>query len=218
MMTGLLNLLKSQERRIADVMTWVAFPLSVPLMRLTQDEKDERFKLFIRDFSTLFIGAGVFFMAKGMSGKLFELTGILRRQPETRRLLSLGTGLSANVLFSGLGAVKLSHWAQDRLSPQRRQASFESIPYTYVIKGTKRPVEMMLLPSFSGTNLNAVTPVPHPTTRLDVMSMSSQKVPLRPLVAPLLTDPLTSSVAKPRYPSFSQPRVTPWPTPTSIPL
>lgn len=182
---------------MADVMTWVAFPFSVPLMRLTQDGKDERFKLFIRDFSTLFIGAGIFFLTKGVSGKLLDATGVLKRHPETKRLLSLGAGLSTNALFSGLGAVKLSHWAQDQFIPHRQPTGPERLPETFIVKGGKHPVEMVILPSFSGANTLAVKPMTHTSSAgLDVLSSPWQATPSPDAVAPFRALQVPSALPK----------------------
>ncbi len=98
--------------RVAEMATWCAPPLVIPTLRYFQDPPESRRRLFVRDFSTYSLGAMVYFGAKLLALQLFRP---LIRDTMRRQLAALLVGLSANMIFAGLAAVRLSRLADRHL-------------------------------------------------------------------------------------------------------
>ena len=91
---------------IKEVLTWTAPALVVPALRFQQDDRANRKELFLRDASTYTLGAALFlgtaFIGRHLLGKLSVFS------PAVRDFTSFMVALTANLLYAGVGAVKLS--------------------------------------------------------------------------------------------------------------
>lgn len=120
-----LTKLARDPKKIMEIMTWVSPALFIPAMRFTQDEENQRVKLFVRDFTTLSLGAGIYLGTKAL---MMRATG-------GRELLSFGIALAANLTYAGIGAVKFSQWfankrKQHQTSQLPKRESQEVSPFT----------------------------------------------------------------------------------------
>ncbi|MFM7469811.1 MAG: hypothetical protein ACKO37_09955 [Vampirovibrionales bacterium] len=129
------HLVQTHERSISTLATWVVAPLLVPLIHYTQDRPEERRRLFIRDFSSLSIGATLFFTASTLTSNLLKHTKAFAQKASHARLLSLGAGLVANVLFTGFIAVPLSRWLDARLSQRKSLSKTKAYGDTFQPRG-----------------------------------------------------------------------------------
>jgi hypothetical protein len=89
------------------LLTWTAPALAIPTLRYTQDDRDQRKTLFIRDLSTYTIGAALFLVSEIAFRKLFQGQKLA---PKTTELGAFILALTLNILYAGMGAVQLSHW------------------------------------------------------------------------------------------------------------
>jgi hypothetical protein len=138
--------LTRHEHTIATLATWVGAPFLVPVIRYTQDKPEERRRLFIRDFSSLSLGACLYFAASLFTKKLLNKSKAFENHPAEKRLLSLGAGLAANVMFTSFFAVKLSQWLDNKLKKHVPQPNTLSSPIFLLQRqgetstsGTKNP-------------------------------------------------------------------------------
>ena len=89
------------------MMTWIAPAMAIPVLRYTQDDREQRKTLFIRDLSTYTIGASLFLISETAFRKAFKR---LAMPEKTAELAAFMLALTINILYAGLGAVQLSHW------------------------------------------------------------------------------------------------------------
>lgn len=97
----------SAKPSIQKILTWTAPAIAIPGLRYTQDTHLQRKELFIRDASTYSIGAGLFFAAEWAAKKLLDCGNIIKNM-ERRELVAFMVGLTVNLLYAGIGAVRLS--------------------------------------------------------------------------------------------------------------
>ena len=91
-----------------NILTWTAPAVAIPGLRYTQDSQQNRKELFIRDASTYSIGALTFFLVRQIARKGMDYFHLFRSN-DTRYLIAFLIGLTANLLYAGIGAVKFSH-------------------------------------------------------------------------------------------------------------
>lgn len=92
---------------IQKILTWTAPAIAIPGLRYTQDTHLQRKELFIRDASTYSIGAGLFFAAEWLAKKLLDCGNMIQNL-ERRNLAAFMVGLTVNLLYAGIGAVRIS--------------------------------------------------------------------------------------------------------------
>lgn len=91
-----------------DTVTWIAPAIGIPALRYFQDRKEQRNELFVRDASTYSIGALIYIST------LFGGQALLNRYAEkqlsaaSRKLIPFFVALTANILYAGIGSVRLS--------------------------------------------------------------------------------------------------------------
>ncbi len=143
---------------IETLVTWGAPPVFIPLLRLYQDPPKQRWKLFARDFSTYSVGTGLFFLTGLGVHRLLSKTALIPHQP-TRRLLSFMAAITANVLYAGIGAVKLSeriNSSKDHV-PQEMPHSVEISPASSFLPPPSQPFNNR----FAQYGQQPVTPSPY---------------------------------------------------------
>jgi len=92
---------------IKKVFTWTAPAIAIPGLRYTQDSHQQRKELFIRDASTYSVGALTFFVAEWISKKTLDRFHLIPDKGQ-RSLAAFLIGLTANLLYAGIGAVRFS--------------------------------------------------------------------------------------------------------------
>lgn len=118
------------RQRLEILLWWVLPPIVIPSLRWLQDPPKLKNKLFIRDFTTYSIGAVVFFAVKYLSE---AAAGPFIKNLQAKCLLGSAVGLAANLLYAGIGAIKLSQWLTNRsgqraaLLPEKRQRPASNI-------------------------------------------------------------------------------------------
>lgn len=87
-------------------LTWVAPAIGIPALRYFQDSKEQRNELFVRDASTYSLGALLFL------GTYFGGLHLLKRFPDlsdtAREMIPFISALAVNILYAGVGSVRLS--------------------------------------------------------------------------------------------------------------
>ena len=122
-----------------DVLTWVAPSVGIPSLRYFQDSKEQRRELFIRDAATYSLGAvtflTLFFGGKKAIGHFFPTM-----RKEVKEFIAFVPALTANILYSGIGAVRLSKYfsqkQQENQSPPRPTVPIVSPPPLPVSRNT----------------------------------------------------------------------------------
>jgi hypothetical protein len=99
-----------------EALTWVLPTVAIPTLRYFQDDRKERNRLFIRDASTYTLGTLIFLVVYRAG------LALLRKSPlppgeGKRDLLAFLAALAANILYAGIGAVRLSKHLGQLLSP-----------------------------------------------------------------------------------------------------
>lgn len=89
------------------MLTWLAPAAFIPALRYFHDPVPQRKALFVRDASTLTIGAALFLLTQHGLDKAFAKTSLFKT-PEIRRFAAFLLALGANILFAGIGALKIS--------------------------------------------------------------------------------------------------------------
>lgn len=107
-----------------DTLTWVAPAVGIPALRYFQDRKEQRNELFVRDASTYSLGAliflGIFFGGKAVLRRYESPLNqwiekkwnrpALRLNSNKIELIAYLPALAANILYAGIGSVRLSQW------------------------------------------------------------------------------------------------------------
>ena len=94
---------------------WIAPAIAIPSLRYTQDNRGQRNELFVRDASTYTIGAAIYYVGELVAKKVlmpYQQTLSRFRLLNNNHKLELAAflvGLSANLLYAGIGAVHVSH-------------------------------------------------------------------------------------------------------------
>jgi hypothetical protein len=101
------KIMPSTQPMIQKVLTWTAPAIAIPALRYTQDTHLQRKELFIRDASTYSIGALLFLGTEWAAKKLFDHTNLIQNLAR-RDLAAFMVGLTVNLLYAGIGAVRLS--------------------------------------------------------------------------------------------------------------
>lgn len=91
-----------------DALTWVAPAIGIPTLRYFQDDKAQRRELFVRDASTYTLGA-LLFLGTYFAGKRM-MTHFPQLGNGARELIPFVTALAVNILYAGVGSVRLSKW------------------------------------------------------------------------------------------------------------
>lgn len=106
---------QAKVQTIRKVLTWTAPAIAIPGLRFTQDSHEQRKELFIRDASTYSIGAFTFLAMEAATMRgLTALTHTrlnhfsLVNDATKRNLTAFIVGLTANLLYAGIGAVRFS--------------------------------------------------------------------------------------------------------------
>ena len=102
MLTGI-KLSNQNIRKIEQAAIWVAPALFIPGIRFFQDSPEDRNKLFVRDLTTYSIGAAIYFLTRGLAGKLINF-----KNESVKNITSTSIALTANILYAGIVAVKMS--------------------------------------------------------------------------------------------------------------
>lgn len=107
--------------RFAQTMSVVLMPSLLPLLRFQFDEPDQRKKLFVRDFTGGWIGMASYYAARFLTnraGDAFKLQQKMGLTPAKYNTFiyaaSVTAGWLGNILYQGIGAVKLSQWMDKR--------------------------------------------------------------------------------------------------------
>lgn len=132
--------LNEGRRQFLEMIIWWGIPpLVVPALRWTQDPPEQRWNLFIRDFTTYSLGTGIFFLGKYLMEKA---TKSRFTNPQAAILLGSAFGLAINQLYVGIGAVKLSRWlAPTKVVPLSRKPSGSSVEIVPTVRPHQRPVQ-----------------------------------------------------------------------------
>jgi hypothetical protein len=88
-------------------MMWIGPATLIPAMRYFQDPKETRDQLFVRDFSTYSLGAGLFYGAASLTEKVMDKAKLVKHLP-ARGFVGFLAGFTAYNAFSGMGALKLA--------------------------------------------------------------------------------------------------------------
>jgi len=94
---------------------WGAPAIAIPGLRYTQDNHRQRNELFVRDASTYTIGALTYYVGDILATKTFtRYQNFLSRfqwlnKDYKLKFTAFLIGLSANLLYAGIGAVHVSH-------------------------------------------------------------------------------------------------------------
>ena len=112
-LTQITPLIKQHAPQIERVITWAGPPLIIPALRFSRDDPEHRNELFVRDFSSWSIGSAGFLGGSALSAIL------LKKLPQklsntTIRLTSFLVGFTIYCLYSGIGALKLSKWFNNK--------------------------------------------------------------------------------------------------------
>jgi hypothetical protein len=103
-------------QRIQDVSTWVAPAVVVPLVRYTQDPEEDRNQLFVRDFGTLSVGAGVYLGTRyKLMPALLNRLNAFPKNPAARRFWSYLPAHLLAIAHGGIVAVQFSHWYSEHV-------------------------------------------------------------------------------------------------------
>lgn len=119
---------------VREVLTWGLPPLAIPTMRYLQDPPESRKQLFVRDASTYVMGAAIYFLVGRGSLHLFNRFKVIPNLVY-REMTAFLLGLTANLLYAGVGAVHFSHWVNRQwLSDNKPKASIPPsvTPYSYI--------------------------------------------------------------------------------------
>lgn len=108
-----------------DALTWVAPAIGIPTLRYFQDDKAQRSELFVRDASTYTLGA-LLFLGTYFAGKRM-MTHFPTLGNGTRELIPFVTALAVNILYAGVGSVRLSKWFRSS-QPQEPPAIHTPMP------------------------------------------------------------------------------------------
>ncbi|MCE3234235.1 MAG: hypothetical protein K0Q50_415, partial [Vampirovibrio sp.] len=113
-----------------DALTWVAPAIGIPTLRYFQDDKAQRKELFVRDASTYTLGA-LLFLGTYFAGKRM-MHHFPRLGDGSRELIPFTVALAVNILYAGIGSVRLSKWfrpagqAEPASKPQTQLAGFNA--------------------------------------------------------------------------------------------
>ncbi len=136
---GLTRALTPQNvRKVETALTWITPPLAIPALRYFQDPPELRKTLFVRDFTTYSIGAGIFLLTGWLTHTALKASGIIKN-PSVLKLAAFLTALTANLLYAGVGAIKLSQ----RLNPAQKAASAPPVKLP-----SQAPKPMQTFPAF----------------------------------------------------------------------
>lgn len=100
-----------QANQIQNVITWTAPALVIPALRYLNDDKQDRERLFVRDFSTYLLGSGLYLGVQALSYHTLHRVAPHWSLPQVQ-LASFGLALTANLLYAGVGAVYVSKWVE----------------------------------------------------------------------------------------------------------
>lgn len=93
---------------IKDTVTWVAPAIGIPALRYFQDRKEQRNELFVRDASTYSIGALIYISTLFGGQALLNRYAKKQLSEPSRKLIPFFVALTANILYAGIGSVRLS--------------------------------------------------------------------------------------------------------------
>lgn len=99
-----------------ELSTWLAPAVGIPALRYFQDDRKERNRLFIRDASTYTLGALIFLVVY-RAGFALLCKSPLSINERTRDLVAFLIALTTNILYAGIGAVRLSRRLGRSLPP-----------------------------------------------------------------------------------------------------
>lgn len=91
------------------VITWVAPAIGIPALRYLHDAKDRRKELFLRDATTYSLGTVIYFAVGFLTKKLLTALNLFKNAAN-RDFASFLMAITANILYAGIGAVKLSQY------------------------------------------------------------------------------------------------------------
>jgi len=123
---GISNILvnPASRKNLRDAIIWATPALGIPTLRFFQDPPETRKKMFIRDFGTYTVGAATFILTNILTTK--TLNKVLKDNIKNRDIkidfIALGIALLANILYAGIGAVKVS----ERFSKNKNNISNNS--------------------------------------------------------------------------------------------
>ncbi len=122
-----------------ETLTWVAPAVGIPALRYFQDQKEQRKELFVRDASTYSVGAliylGLFFGGKSF---LKHLKPTLNEH--VRDLSAFLVAITANIVYAGIGAVRISQKFHSSTQPQT-PTSWASTPFQPYGQAMQTPVD-----------------------------------------------------------------------------
>jgi hypothetical protein len=92
---------------LTKILTWTAPAIAIPALRYTQDTRQQRKELFIRDASTYTLGALLFLGTEWLAKQFLDKKKMFQKV-EVRNFTAFLVALTANLLYAGIGAVRLS--------------------------------------------------------------------------------------------------------------
>ncbi len=107
-----------------EMAVWGLPAVGIPTLRYFQDDKDERLKLFVRDGTTYTIGALTYFAVSVPVRAMLKKLAKPMTTP-VREFFSILAGVGGNVLYAGIGAVKVSEWVSRKTSAHKQMEALE---------------------------------------------------------------------------------------------
>lgn len=130
-----------------ETLTWVAPSVGIPTLRYFQDSKEQRRELFIRDAATYSLGAVtylvLFYGGKRAMGHFFP-----KVKDDLKEFIPFVAGLAANILYSGIGAVRLSKYLSGKTT---KPEATPSQPFTQPVWPPLTPISSNATPN-TGSN------------------------------------------------------------------
>lgn len=121
-MAAITTLPKPNFHKIKDVITWTAPSVFIPSIRYMQDPPHRRNELFARDFTTYSLGASIYFIAGITSKKLLDKTKLIKSE-EVKEFISFLSAITFNILYAGIGAIKISQHIKKKSSNTKNKIS-----------------------------------------------------------------------------------------------
>lgn len=110
--------MKFNLSKLETIITWTAPALFIPSLRVFNDPPKERKKLFVRDFTTYSIGTTLFFVSKSIAYNL--LNKVIKNEGK-KNFASFMVAITSNIMYAGVGAVKLSQFIDKKYSIRNEQ-------------------------------------------------------------------------------------------------
>ena len=105
--------------RSVHLVTWIAPSVAIPALRYLSDPRERRNELFLRDASTYAMGTVIYFTVGPLAKKFFQAVNLFKTDMQ-RNYIAFLLAITANILYAGIGAVKLSQHYARRILPQQR--------------------------------------------------------------------------------------------------